>query len=94
MGIGNGWFKDPQLGYSWSWLAGRYRIDESMALEKKDFGEDPFLFDRIDRNGDGKIEAADFDWSPTACTCEKWEWPIKSFDSSINRGTFGYLEKS
>lgn len=64
MGIGNGWFKDPQLGYSWSWLAGRYRIDESMALEKKDFGEDPFLFDRIDRNGDGKIEAADFDWSP------------------------------
>lgn len=63
MGIGHGWFHSPQLKHSWSWLANRFGIEESKSIEKKDFAGDPWLFVRIDRNGDGKIEAADFDWS-------------------------------
>jgi len=43
-----------------SLLADRFRIDESKIFEKKDFIGDSFLFDRIDRNGDGQVEAADF----------------------------------
>ncbi|AMV35398.1 Iodothyronine deiodinase [Pirellula sp. SH-Sr6A] len=92
MGIGNGWFKDPQLLHSWSWLAGRFRIDESMALEKKGFVGDPFLFDRIDRNGDGKLESGDFDWSPDSMYMREmgvanqfFRFIDQSGDSQVNR---------
>jgi hypothetical protein len=67
-------FGDPMKGgssplsvsksrYGWEWLARRHRIATTGTLDREHFHGPRELFDRLDRNGDGVLEAADFDWS-------------------------------
>jgi alkylhydroperoxidase family enzyme len=60
----DGWFGPAESRYSFAWLAKRNGIDpKEKAIPKDKFNGDPVLFDRLDRNGDGKIAPDDFDWS-------------------------------
>jgi hypothetical protein len=62
-GPGKGWFHPSQSRYDWKWLAGRMGADGG-AITRKQFKGPMALFDRLDRDGDGKLTPADFDWSP------------------------------
>lgn len=66
--------KDPMRGtssplavsrspYGWEWLAQRHGVGVAEALKRTNFRGPKELFDRLDRNGDGVLEVADFDWS-------------------------------
>ncbi len=64
MGPGDGWFGPAQTRYTWAWLAQRHGIDPAAgAITKDKFHGPPELFDRLDRNKDGRIRADDLDWS-------------------------------
>jgi hypothetical protein len=64
MGPGEGWFHDGQSRYGWKWLASRHHVDPSGgAIKREEFHGPPELFDRLDRNRDGKLTSSDFDWS-------------------------------
>jgi hypothetical protein len=64
IGPGSGWFGPGQSRYDWKWLVKRTGADPEGAITRKQFKGPAELFDRLDRNGDGKLTAADFDWSP------------------------------
>lgn len=64
MGLGGGWFRPASQSYDWSWLAATQKIEEDKSILDEDFQGDPLFFDRLDRNGDGELDAMDFDWSP------------------------------
>lgn len=49
--------------YGWEWLAQRHGIRGTGTLDRTSFQGPKELFERLDRNGDGILEAADFDWS-------------------------------
>src|SRR5579872_4118229 len=60
----DGWFGPAESRYTLTWLLERNDIDpKEKALPKDKFNGNVALFDRLDRNGDGKITADDFDWS-------------------------------
>ena len=63
MGPGDGWFHPSQSRYSWTWLAERFDTDKDGKITRKEFPGDDALFARLDRNHDGVLTAADFDWS-------------------------------
>jgi alkyl hydroperoxide reductase subunit AhpC len=63
MGAGGGWFKPAEMKRNWAWLAAKYQIDDFDSLTRSDFEGDEALFVRLDRNGDGRLEAADFNWT-------------------------------
>lgn len=67
-------FGDPMRGgssplavsksrYDWPWLARRHDLKPSATLPRDRFRGPADLFDRLDRDGDGVLAAADFDWS-------------------------------
>jgi hypothetical protein len=49
--------------YHWEWLRERHQIGSEESLTQEQFRGSKDSFARLDRNGDGKLEAADFDWS-------------------------------
>ncbi len=62
----DGWFGPAESRYSWAWLAERHGIDpkaKTGEIPKEKFRGPAILFDRLDRDGDGKIRASDLDWS-------------------------------
>jgi hypothetical protein len=61
-GPGAGWFHPSQTLYGWSWLARRMDANRDDAVTREEFSGPPELFDRLDRDGDGRLTAADFDW--------------------------------
>jgi hypothetical protein len=63
MGPGQGWFQPSQSRLGWSWLAGRYDADRDGKIERLELGGPDATFDRLDRDGDGVLTRADFDWS-------------------------------
>jgi hypothetical protein len=64
LGPGDGWFGKPSLAkYDWPWLARRFEIKPEESLESDRFSGRPSWFSGLDRNGDGSIDASDFDWS-------------------------------
>lgn len=65
MGAGDGWFGPAQSRFSWDWLAKQHDLTEDDAKEipEEKFTGPKFLFDRLDRNKDGKISPDDLDWS-------------------------------
>jgi hypothetical protein len=62
-GPGSGWFHPSQSLYDWKWLAARMDADRDGAVTRKKFKGAAALFDRLDRDGDGRLTPADFDWS-------------------------------
>jgi len=63
MGAGEGWFGPAQTRYSWEWLAARCGVDPQEGIPADKFPGDASLFQRLDRNRDGKIVRDDLDWS-------------------------------
>jgi hypothetical protein len=49
--------------FDWPWLAQRCGVAPDAAIDPKRFHGPRSLFERLDRNGDGKLDASDFDWS-------------------------------
>ena len=62
-GPGAGWFHPSQTRYGWKWLAEKMDSDRDGAVTRKEFKGPRKLFDLLDRDGDGKLTPADFDWS-------------------------------
>ncbi len=61
---GDGWFGPAESRFDWKWLAERHDVDPAKgAITKETFRGPAALFDRLDRDGDGRIVAGDFDWS-------------------------------
>jgi hypothetical protein len=61
---GKGWFHAGQSRYGWQWLADRYDRDGDGVILLADLPpEAARLAARLDRDENGKIEQADFDWS-------------------------------
>jgi thiol-disulfide isomerase/thioredoxin len=63
MGPGEGWFGPAQTRYTWEWLAKLHGVPLSEGITAKAFRGTPAMFERLDRNNDGRIAADDFDWS-------------------------------
>ena len=67
MGPGQGWFGPAENRYSWSWLARHCGIDPAKgAITRKSFPGPDALFTRLDRDKNGTITPADFDWSDSS----------------------------
>jgi Ca2+-binding EF-hand superfamily protein len=64
MGPTSGWFGPSQSAFGWRWLAERFDADGNGAITPKEFRGPKSLFLRLDRDGDGRLTRADFDWSP------------------------------
>src|SRR5947209_16530973 len=66
MGGGDGWFRAGHSRYSWTWLAARHGIANDGRIARNTWRGSAETFDRLDRNHDGELTAADFDWSASA----------------------------
>jgi hypothetical protein len=87
LGPGEGWFHGGQSRYGWDWLAARYDADHNGTVTRKEFGGPPDIFDRLDRNRDGVLTAADFNWSdrsPLARQAEQVNQWFRLIDTSSN----------
>jgi hypothetical protein len=62
-GPGAGWFHPSQSKYGWKWLAKRMDTNRDGVITRKEFKGPSALFDQLDRDGDGRLTPADFDWS-------------------------------
>ena len=81
MGPGQAWFTPGQSRLGWSWLAERMDADHDGKISRAEFcGSDEF-FTRLDRDGDGVLTAADFDWSPKPPKAVSKEAPPKEVPS-------------
>jgi hypothetical protein len=60
---GVGWFHPAQSRYSWKWLAEHMDANHDGAVTPEEFAGPKDLFDRLDRDRDGRLTADDFDWS-------------------------------
>jgi hypothetical protein len=63
-GPGAGWFHPSQSRYDWKWLAERMDANRDGVITRQEFRGPSELFQRLDRDGDGKLTPADLDWSP------------------------------
>jgi hypothetical protein len=63
MGPGEGWFHPGKSRYGWEWLAARHHVNSAGRIPREAFQGPVDLFQRLDRNHDGVLTAADFDWS-------------------------------
>ena len=63
MGPGDGWFGPAQSRYTWEWLANLHGVSPSGAIELEGFKGDIQWFQKLDRDQNGAINAADLDWS-------------------------------
>jgi hypothetical protein len=61
MGPGEGWFHGSQSRFGWDWLAARHDVPRVGKISREAFRGPAAWFDRLDRNRDGILTAADFD---------------------------------
>ncbi|HTU22236.1 MAG TPA: hypothetical protein VMG10_29630 [Gemmataceae bacterium] len=61
-----GWFHPGQSQYGLKWLVERMDKDGDGAVRKQEFTGPAELFDRLDRDHNGRLTAVDFDWSDDA----------------------------
>lgn len=60
----DGWFKvaKPQSDFEWDVVQGQYDSDGNGSIDREEFPGSNLLFERLDRNSDQKISAADHEW--------------------------------
>lgn len=63
MGPSDGWFKPSDTRYGWNWVQEHLDPAKRGGISMKNSGLPEAWFDRLDRDGDGMLTAADFDWS-------------------------------
>jgi thiol-disulfide isomerase/thioredoxin len=63
MGPGEGWFGPGQSRYTWDWLVRAQGLEGAKEIAKRQFRGSEEWFERLDRNRNGRIVAADLDWS-------------------------------
>ncbi|MBX3443304.1 MAG: deiodinase family protein [Planctomyces sp.] len=63
MGAGEGWFRDGESPYGWAWLADKHGVPADSGIAADQFLGPRPLFDRLDRDRDGRITPIDLDWS-------------------------------
>jgi hypothetical protein len=63
IGPGSGWFHPSQSRYDWKWLVARMDANRDGIITRKEFTGPSPLFNLLDRDGDGELTRADFDWS-------------------------------
>ncbi len=65
---GDGWFKlaVPQSRFDWANVRAAYDTDGDDRVSSKELSVSQSDFIRVDRDGDGSVTAADFDWSENA----------------------------
>jgi len=66
LGPGEAWFHPGQSRYGWKWLAARCDANKDGKIERREFPGSDDLFKRLDRDHDGVLTAADFDWSDSS----------------------------
>jgi hypothetical protein len=71
MGPGGGWFKPSQTRYDWEWVLEHLDPARRGAISAKNSGLPSARFDRLDRDGDGMLTRADFDWSAGSPLAQK-----------------------
>ncbi len=59
----DGWFGPAESKFDWSWLTQKHGISESDSVTPQSFRGSERLFSRLDRDRNGRLQAADFDWS-------------------------------
>ncbi len=60
---GLAWYDPGQRRHDWAWFAKRFDADKNGMIGKKELKAAPELFASLDRDRDGAITEADFDWS-------------------------------
>jgi thiol-disulfide isomerase/thioredoxin len=63
MGGSDGWFGPSQRKHDWNWLRQFHQVPATASIDKPNFLGSEKLFLRLDRNLDGVLNEADFDWS-------------------------------
>jgi hypothetical protein len=87
IGPGSGWFKPSQTAYDFRWLAPRFDTDRDGVISRAEFKGPQAFFDRLDRDHDGRLTPADFDWSdrsPLAQRARLTEGLFRRADSDGN----------
>jgi Ca2+-binding EF-hand superfamily protein len=64
MGPTSGWFHPSESCYRWSWLAGRFDLNNDGVLTADELKGSAPLFRALDRDGDEAVTSEDLDWSP------------------------------
>ena len=62
----DGWYHPGAVRYDWRWLANHCHADPKGAITREQFAGTDEFFRRLDRDHDGVLKAADFDWSDAA----------------------------
>lgn len=63
MSAASGWFGPAQTRYTFAWLARAHGLDGADGITREQFRGRPEWFAQLDRDRDGRITAADLDWS-------------------------------
>ncbi|SRR5579871_1587086 len=61
-----GWFHPSQSQYALKWLVERMDKNHDDMIDKDEFAGSAEWFDRLDRDHDGRLTSADFDWNDEA----------------------------
>lgn len=66
MGPGVGWFKPSEKRYDWNWISDRFDANSDGSISPEELGvkepESDQFFARLDRDNDGFLQPADFDY--------------------------------
>jgi hypothetical protein len=63
MGPGEGWFGPSQSRFHWAWLVELHGSPKQKTIGSSEFLGEAEWFAALDRDGNGKLSADDFDWS-------------------------------
>jgi hypothetical protein len=72
-GGGSAWFHLGQSAYSWPWVLAHFDTNRDGAVQAAEWPGRRELFERLDRDHDGRLTPADFDWSDDAPLNRQWQ---------------------
>jgi Ca2+-binding EF-hand superfamily protein len=79
-----------QSHYGWNWLASRYDKNQDGSIREDEFTATAEYFTRLDRDWDGRLTDADFDWSAKGQLAERKETTFALF-KSVDSDSDGHI---